>query len=255
MASSSFSPYPAPADMKALIDASRSLLDQPPPPTLRDILTAYKTKGDGDRDMLLAMLNAKSAEDQVRTFLLFVCFHGSHFSTQRIASSAALHRQMLEISISQQQASPTMQHQHPHIHPLHLPPPIPYPYHELHPAPFRSPPPPSEDYSRKRRRTTPTSVAYPHSKSYHGSTAYPQQPHHLPPSPRSESSTSHNVIQAQGGRMSIDTLLSSASASEAEHEHDQGCDDMDAGDSEERRSVRSNVSAERLSPREDTQGR
>lgn len=39
---------------------------QPSPPTLRDILGAYRAKGDGDRDMLLAMLNAKAAEDQVR---------------------------------------------------------------------------------------------------------------------------------------------------------------------------------------------
>jgi len=42
---------------------------QPPPPSLREILGAYKAKGDGDRDMLLAMLNAKSAEDQVRVAL------------------------------------------------------------------------------------------------------------------------------------------------------------------------------------------
>ena len=38
---------------------------QPPPPSLREILAAYRTKGDGDRDMLLAMLNAKTAEDEV----------------------------------------------------------------------------------------------------------------------------------------------------------------------------------------------
>ena len=38
---------------------------QPPPPSLREILEAYKARGDGDREMLLAMLNAKSAEDQV----------------------------------------------------------------------------------------------------------------------------------------------------------------------------------------------
>ena len=38
---------------------------QPPPPTLREILEAYKARGDGDREMLLAMLNAKSSEDQV----------------------------------------------------------------------------------------------------------------------------------------------------------------------------------------------
>ena len=45
------------------------ILPQPPPPSLREILGAYKSKGDGDRDMLIAMLNAKSAEDQVRPFL------------------------------------------------------------------------------------------------------------------------------------------------------------------------------------------
>ena len=38
---------------------------QAPPPSLREILGAYRSKGDGDRDLLIAMLNAKSAEDQV----------------------------------------------------------------------------------------------------------------------------------------------------------------------------------------------
>ncbi|KAI0322296.1 hypothetical protein OF83DRAFT_1049666, partial [Amylostereum chailletii] len=42
----------------------------PSPPTLREILGAYRTRGDGDREMLLAMLSAKSAEDQV-------CIHPS----------------------------------------------------------------------------------------------------------------------------------------------------------------------------------
>jgi hypothetical protein len=41
-------------------------LDTQPPPTIREILAAYKAKGDGDREMLIAMLQAKSAEDQVR---------------------------------------------------------------------------------------------------------------------------------------------------------------------------------------------
>ena len=38
---------------------------KPPPPTLREILGAYRSRGDGDREMLMAMLHAKSAEDQV----------------------------------------------------------------------------------------------------------------------------------------------------------------------------------------------
>ncbi|KAF5312709.1 hypothetical protein D9619_003377 [Psilocybe cf. subviscida] len=51
-------------DLKRMISASQVVLDQTPPPSLREILTAYRTKGDGDRDMLLSMLNAKTAEDQ-----------------------------------------------------------------------------------------------------------------------------------------------------------------------------------------------
>lgn len=43
-------------------------VSQPPPPSLREILEAYKARGDGDREMLLAMLNAKSSEDQVSPF-------------------------------------------------------------------------------------------------------------------------------------------------------------------------------------------
>lgn len=39
--------------------------EQTPPPSLREVLGAYNSRGDGDRDMLIAMLNAKSAEDQV----------------------------------------------------------------------------------------------------------------------------------------------------------------------------------------------
>ena len=50
-----------------------SAYDQPPPPSLRDILAAYKANGDGDREMLLTMLNAKAAEDQVRVFLRYLC--------------------------------------------------------------------------------------------------------------------------------------------------------------------------------------
>lgn len=62
----------------SLLASTWQVLDQPPPPTLREILGAYRSRGDGDREMLMAMLNAKSAEDQ------------------RIASVASLHRSMLE---------------------------------------------------------------------------------------------------------------------------------------------------------------
>ncbi|KAJ7293239.1 hypothetical protein C8J57DRAFT_1268484 [Mycena rebaudengoi] len=71
--------YAADPSLTQVVASASTLLDQPPPPSLRDILGAYKANGDGDRDMLLAMLNAKTAEDQ------------------RQASIATLHRTMLEV--------------------------------------------------------------------------------------------------------------------------------------------------------------
>ncbi|KAG5652281.1 hypothetical protein H0H81_005541 [Sphagnurus paluster] len=61
-------PLPNPANVKQLVADAFSVLEQPTPPTLREILSAYRAKGDGDRDMLLAMLNAKTAEDQPEHF-------------------------------------------------------------------------------------------------------------------------------------------------------------------------------------------
>ena len=48
------------------LQAALHAFEQPPAPSLREILGAYRLKGDGDREMLLAILNAKAAEDQVR---------------------------------------------------------------------------------------------------------------------------------------------------------------------------------------------
>jgi len=84
---SSHEPFP---QMNHLLGSAHSILEQSPPPSLREILIAYRTKGDGDRDMLLAMLNAKTAEDQ------------------RLSSVASLHRTMLEIC-QQTAPSPTEQ--------------------------------------------------------------------------------------------------------------------------------------------------
>ncbi|CAE6440482.1 hypothetical protein RSOLAG1IB_09180 [Rhizoctonia solani AG-1 IB] len=44
-------------------DTVFAVLNQPPPPTLREVLAAYSAKGDGDREMLIALLKAKAAED------------------------------------------------------------------------------------------------------------------------------------------------------------------------------------------------
>ena len=43
---------------------------QPQPPSVREILGAYRMKGEGDREMLLAILQAKTAEDQVRLAII-----------------------------------------------------------------------------------------------------------------------------------------------------------------------------------------
>lgn len=48
------------------LNAAIHAFDQVPAPSLREVLGAYRLKGDGDREMLLAILNAKAAEDQVR---------------------------------------------------------------------------------------------------------------------------------------------------------------------------------------------
>ena len=42
---------------------------------MHEILAAYTAKGDGDRDMLFALLNAKTAEDNVSP-PLGVAWHG-----------------------------------------------------------------------------------------------------------------------------------------------------------------------------------
>ncbi|CCO26082.1 hypothetical protein BN14_00099 [Rhizoctonia solani AG-1 IB] len=64
---------------RPILETTWHALSQAPPPSLREILTAYNTKGEGDRDMLVALLNAKSAEDQ------------------RLASLASLHQTVLQM--------------------------------------------------------------------------------------------------------------------------------------------------------------
>ncbi|KAF8751920.1 hypothetical protein RHS01_08139 [Rhizoctonia solani] len=60
----------------------RLIFLQPPPPTLREILSAYAAQGRGDRDMLIALLKAKAAEDQ------------------RITNVAKLQQQVLQVQLA-----------------------------------------------------------------------------------------------------------------------------------------------------------
>ena len=73
---------------------------QPQPPSVREILGAYRMKGEGDREMLLAILQAKTAEDQVRlatTYLLSSTLL-FHVLLQRIAATTKLHQTLLQFN-------------------------------------------------------------------------------------------------------------------------------------------------------------
>ncbi|KAG9094038.1 hypothetical protein FS749_013258, partial [Ceratobasidium sp. UAMH 11750] len=73
-------PSKSPADTpRPILETTWHALSQTAPPALREILAAYNAKGQGDRDMLVALLNAKSAEDQ------------------RLAAIATLHQTVLQM--------------------------------------------------------------------------------------------------------------------------------------------------------------
>ncbi|KAF8601785.1 hypothetical protein BDV93DRAFT_524538 [Ceratobasidium sp. AG-I] len=77
----SSTPAPSTSTSAPSIESSLQALAQPPPPTLRDILHAYASQAQGDRTLLIALLNAKSAEDN------------------RIAAVAALQQNILHIQL------------------------------------------------------------------------------------------------------------------------------------------------------------
>ncbi|KAJ7275386.1 hypothetical protein B0H12DRAFT_1087040 [Mycena haematopus] len=199
---SSAARYHAPdSSLAHVVSSASSVLDQPPPPTMRDILGAYKANGDGDRDMLLAMLNAKAAEDQ------------------RLASMAALHRTMLEVYQSQ-----AIHMDHHYSSKFTSPPPLREPrpsrnvYHTVSSV-SRSPPhtraalpsmrapSPRPEHRRKRLRSS-HSPPLPHSSRR-------REPLHdshseLPPSPYSSSgSDSASYSPRSRGSMTIGSLLTS----------------------------------------------
>lgn len=177
--------------------SSSQILEQVPPPSLREILGAYKSKGDGDRDMLIAMLNAKSAEDQ------------------RLASVASLHRTLLEMSAADaQHASPSP--------PSHsLPSPAPYSKHGLYPndmsnehappqpLPVVREPPQLSQPPRKRQRSSHSPSSHYELRTSHTSSR------DLPPSPYSSRSDSEEYSPRSRASMAIGSLLSTGPSRDA----------------------------------------
>ncbi|TEB39360.1 hypothetical protein FA13DRAFT_1725349 [Coprinellus micaceus] len=184
-------PLISPDDLRHTLVAAHAALNQAPDtPTLRDILTAYRTKGDGDREMLLAMLNAKAAEDQ------------------RISSVASLQRTLIELHQQSSDPIPSPSMRSPY-YPGYASAPAPYPDH---PAASRSPPymPPPRELSvpenpRKRQRSS-RSPHPPHAGVYEPSHPAEQ----FPPSPYSSSGRSDSAEHSPRSRasMAIGSLLS-----------------------------------------------
>ncbi|CAE6415960.1 unnamed protein product [Rhizoctonia solani] len=151
------SPHPS----TKVLDSTFQALSQAPPPTIREILGAYSTKGEGDREMLVALLNAKSAEDQ------------------RIAAVAALQQTVLQmqhsLAVAQAQAASAPAPQQlpsPRSGPSPLMAPAPAPRKRVSRAPAppaprtsRSPSPRYEHYPGVHR-AHPYAHARPHDHAY-----------------------------------------------------------------------------------------
>ncbi|KAA1468539.1 hypothetical protein DENSPDRAFT_833867 [Dentipellis sp. KUC8613] len=195
-----FSDYPTHPHVhsspKSLLASTWQILDQPPPPSLREILGAYRSRGDGDREMLMAMLNAKSAEDQ------------------RLASMASLHRSMLEYYQVLPPSHPVAANESPYS-PLLQTPQSNGVYHARSNAtessPSRSPRTAREPHSRKRHRSSesPASTyrSAPHSHSS-------SSPYRAPSPPDSIGSESVDRSPRSRGAMAIGSLLREAAREE-----------------------------------------
>jgi hypothetical protein len=166
----------------SILTSAVNQFNQSPPPTLREILTAYKERGDGDKAMLMALLQAKTAEDE------------------RIASMASLHRTVLDAYYRYPAPGPSSYREQPSYSPH------PHSYSSIAHAP---PSPPhsysSYSYARKRSRYTDSPS---HSRSRSRS-----------PVPRRDGTQSRCYSSKYSPRtqasMAIDSLLSSSSESTA----------------------------------------
>ncbi|KAI0374459.1 hypothetical protein BV20DRAFT_961624 [Pilatotrama ljubarskyi] len=222
--------------MKSLLASSWRVLEQPPPPTLREILEAYKARGDGDREMLLAMLNAKSSEDQ------------------RLASIATLHRTMLDMyQAPHSQPGPPViplhvpdgHHSHPYSHAHHFPsPPASY-HHSPHAHATQQlqheqasqgryrmnssssitdgrdrsfAASTSGHHSRKRRRSSHSPPPQYESRMAASASQDPASSHDLPPSPYSSASSAQSSGGSPRSResMAINSLLLNSGADRAD---------------------------------------
>ncbi|KAN0100839.1 hypothetical protein V8E55_000823 [Tylopilus felleus] len=201
-------------DHRRLLMSAWHVLEQPPPPTLREILGAYRSKGDGDRDMLIAMLNAKTAEDQ------------------RMAAIASLHKTLLDLYTTDARFPPTA-------------PPQQYPVsfsnvgspkdrrHTVdlsngHDSPHKSAPSPREpphqpQPPRKRQRY---SRSPPPPSSHHDAHTSHPPPRDLPPSPYSSRSDSEEYSPRSRASMAIGSLLSSGAGRDSAPEDSQNAPDV-----------------------------
>ncbi|KAG2156483.1 uncharacterized protein EDB93DRAFT_1127023 [Suillus bovinus] len=202
------------ADYRRLIMSSSQILEQAPPPSLREILGAYKSKGDGDRDMLIAMLNAKSAEDQ------------------RLASVASLHRTLLEMSAAD------VRHPSPPPPSRSSPPAVPHSKHGLYSTdmttgrvspqilPVVREPPQLSQPPRKRQRSSHSPSSHYELRTSHTSSR------DLPPSPYSSRSDSEEYSPRSRASMAIGSLLStgpSRDAPEDSQNHSEGTQHTSSG--------------------------
>ncbi|KAG1716355.1 hypothetical protein ID866_839 [Astraeus odoratus] len=189
-----------PTDHRRLVMSTWHVLEQTPPPTLREILAAYKAKGDGDRDTLLAMLNAKTAEDQ------------------RLAAVASLHRTLLELSAFDPKHTLSSQPLPAPSYFDHNPRYSPYPSTTRHHPLARDSHHQAQPAS-KRRRSSRSPSSHPETRP-----SYPPS-HDFPPSPYSSSrSASEEYSPRSRASMAIGSLLSSGPARDTVSDDTQNSD-------------------------------
>jgi len=187
--------------VRHLLASAHSSLQQPPPPSLREILAAYRSRGDGDREMLLALLNAKTAEDQ------------------RLSSIVSLHRAMLEIYQSSSPPEPhhSVASEHYPLRPVPYSQPSSHRYHQRVSSPSRSPPGtqirkipqefiPKQSSERPSKRHRLSRSPYPTQHAAYESS----HPEHYPLSPYSSSERSDSAEYSPRSKssMTIGSLLS-----------------------------------------------